>query len=130
MSQSDARIIHDETTYTSSGLRDEHGRTMHRRIQEIPMMKSKLFLAAACVCLASAHAALQEGGSAPARRPPVSPEISAATATGDAAAVLGLEQKIEAAVVKGDVAFAETVLSSDFHFRHGDGWTRGEPTGG
>ena len=32
--------------------------------------------------------------------------------------------------LKGDVAFAETVLSSDFHFRHGDGWTRGEKTGG
>jgi hypothetical protein len=58
------------------------------------------------------------------------PEITAANATGDAAEVLGLEQKIEAAVVKGDVAFAETVLSSDFHFRHGDGWTRGEKSGG
>jgi hypothetical protein len=51
-------------------------------------------------------------------------------ATGPAAEVLALEQKIEAAVVKGDTAFAETVLSSDFHFRHGDGWTRGEKTGG
>src|SRR5262245_14217381 len=48
----------------------------------------------------------------------------------DAAEVLALEQKIEAAVVKGDEAFAESVLSSDFHFRHGDGWTRGEKTGG
>ena len=56
--------------------------------------------------------------------------MTAANATGDAAEVLGLEQKIEAAVVRGDVAFAETVLSSDFHFRHGDGWTRGEKTGG
>src|SRR5262249_25687221 len=51
-------------------------------------------------------------------------------ATGDAAEVLALEQKIEAAVVKGDVAFADSVLSSDFHFRHGDGWVRGEKTGG
>ena len=35
-----------------------------------------------------------------------------------------------AAVVAGDVAFAATVLSNDFHFRHGDGWTRGEKIGG
>jgi hypothetical protein len=54
----------------------------------------------------------------------------ASSATGDAAEVLALEQKIEAAVVRGDVAFASSVLSSDFHFRHGDGWVRGEKTGG
>src|SRR5688500_6845000 len=53
-----------------------------------------------------------------------------ANATGEAAAVLELERKIEEATVKGDVAFAETVLSGDFHFRHGDGWTRGEKRGG
>src|SRR5438477_9446231 len=50
--------------------------------------------------------------------------------SGAAADVLALEQKIEAAVVKGDVAFADSVLFSDFHFRHGDGWVRGEKTGG
>src|SRR5215470_15477318 len=55
---------------------------------------------------------------------------SKANATGDAAEVLALEQKIEKAVVQGDVAFAESVLSSEFHFRHGDGWVRGEKTGG
>ena len=32
--------------------------------------------------------------------------------------------------MKGDVAFAETVLSTDCHFRHGNGWTQGERTGG
>src|SRR3979490_2736301 len=45
--------------------------------------------------------------------------------TGDAADVLALEQKIEAAVVRGDVAFVATVLSDDFRFVHGDGWTTG-----
>jgi len=58
------------------------------------------------------------------------PDITVANATGEAAEVLALERKIEAAVVKGDVAFAESVLSSEFHFRHGDGWVRGEKTGG
>jgi ketosteroid isomerase-like protein len=45
--------------------------------------------------------------------------------TADAAEVLALEQKIEAAVVRGDVAFVSSVLSDDFHFVHGDGWTTG-----
>jgi hypothetical protein len=48
-----------------------------------------------------------------------------ATPSGDAADVLALEQKIEAAVVRGDVAFVSSVLSEDFHFVHGDGWTTG-----
>ena len=43
----------------------------------------------------------------------------------DAADVLALERKIEAAVVGGDVAFVNSVLSDDFHFVHGDGWTVG-----
>jgi len=47
------------------------------------------------------------------------------TAGRDAADVLALEQKIEAAVVRGDVAFVSSVLSDDFHFVHGDGWTTG-----
>src|SRR5215831_7112596 len=55
---------------------------------------------------------------------------SKGNATGDAAEVLALEQKIEKAVVQGDVAFAQSALSDDFHFRHGDGWVRGEKTGG
>jgi ketosteroid isomerase-like protein len=46
-------------------------------------------------------------------------------AAGDAADVRALEQKIEAAVVRGDVAFVSSVLSDDFHFVHGDGWTTG-----
>ena len=66
----------------------------------------------------------------PARPSPTPPEITAANATGPAAEVLALQQRIEEAVVKGDSAFAGTVLSSDFHFRHGDGWTRGEKADG
>jgi Domain of unknown function (DUF4440) len=42
-----------------------------------------------------------------------------------AAEVLALEKKIEDAVVRGDVAFADSVLASDFSFVHGDGWTTG-----
>jgi hypothetical protein len=60
--------------------------------------------------------------------PQTSSENPAITAA--AIEVLALQQKIEAATVSGDIAFAETVLSRDFHFRHGDGWTRGEKSGG
>src|SRR5262245_65726349 len=88
-------------------------------------------LLAALICAAFGRAVssqVPETGSG-SRQSPV-PRVTAANASGDAAEVLALERKIESAVVKGDVAFAETVLSSDFHFRHGDGWTRGEKTGG
>jgi len=39
--------------------------------------------------------------------------------------VLAFEKEMEAAVVRGDVAFLERALSSDFIFTHGDGWTSG-----
>jgi len=42
-----------------------------------------------------------------------------------AAEVLALEKKIEDAVVRGDVAFADSVLAGDFSFVHGDPWTTG-----
>jgi hypothetical protein len=51
------------------------------------------------------------------------PQTTAETAA--AAEVLALEQKIEAAVVHGDVAFVDGVLAYDFRFVHGDGWTTG-----
>jgi ketosteroid isomerase-like protein len=50
--------------------------------------------------------------------------------SGNGADVLALEQKIEQAVVKGDVAFVESVTSSDFIFHHGSGWAHGENPGG
>ena len=41
------------------------------------------------------------------------------------AEVLAFEKEMEAAVVRGDVAFLDRALSSDFVFTHGDGWTSG-----
>ena len=41
------------------------------------------------------------------------------------AEVLAFEKEMEAAVVRGDVAFLDRALSSDFIFTHGDGWTTG-----
>jgi len=39
--------------------------------------------------------------------------------------VLGFERAIEAAVVRGDVAFVDAATAPTFTFTHGDGWTTG-----
>ena len=41
----------------------------------------------------------------------------------DAAAVMDLSKKIEAATVRGDTAYLESALSPDFKMIHGAGWT-------
>jgi ketosteroid isomerase-like protein len=43
----------------------------------------------------------------------------------DAAEVLEFERNMEAAVVRGDVAFVDHATSDDLLFIHGDGWTTG-----
>ena len=42
-----------------------------------------------------------------------------------AAEVLALEQRMEAAVLRADVAFLDDVCADDFTYTHGDGWTTG-----
>jgi hypothetical protein len=42
-----------------------------------------------------------------------------------AAEVLAVERDIEAAVVRGDVAFVDAATAPTFTFTHGDGWTTG-----
>jgi hypothetical protein len=52
-----------------------------------------------------------------------SPEVS-----GAAAEVLAFERAMEAAIVRGDVAYVDRVSASDLTFTHGDGWiTGGKP---
>jgi Domain of unknown function (DUF4440) len=48
-----------------------------------------------------------------------------APASGAAAEVLAFERAMEAAVVRGDVAYVDRVSASDLSFTHGDGWTNG-----
>ena len=51
---------------------------------------------------------------------------SESTASTDAAAkVLAFERAMEAAVVRGDVAYVDRVSAPDLIFTHGDGWTTG-----
>lgn len=49
----------------------------------------------------------------------------AGSAPGVGAEVLAFERDIEAAVVRGDVAFVDAATASTFTFTHGDGWTTG-----
>ena len=50
---------------------------------------------------------------------------SSAVVSDSAADVLAFEREMEAAVVRGDVAFLDRACTSDFSFTHGDGWTTG-----
>ena len=43
----------------------------------------------------------------------------------EAAAVLALERRIEAAVLRADVTFLDGVCAPDFTYTHGDGWITG-----
>jgi hypothetical protein len=45
--------------------------------------------------------------------------------SGAAGEVLEFERKMEAAVVRGDVAYVDRVSAEDLVFTHGDGWTTG-----
>ena len=53
------------------------------------------------------------------------PVHSAASVSDPAIEVLAFEREMEAAVVRGDVAFLDRACTSDFSFTHGDGWTTG-----
>jgi ketosteroid isomerase-like protein len=70
--------------------------------------------------------ALSLAGSAFAQPPRnLAPETAAAANSSAAAEVIEFEKNLEAAVVRGDVAFVDKVLTDDFTFVHGDGWTTG-----
>jgi hypothetical protein len=56
--------------------------------------------------------------------PPV-PAAGPASVSPAAAEVLAFERDMEAAVVRGDVAFLDRACTGDFSFTHGDGWTTG-----
>jgi hypothetical protein len=61
---------------------------------------------------------------------PPKPPAQSSTISSAGAEVLEFERKMEAAVVRGDVAYVDSVSSSDLSFTHGDKWTTGgEPLG-
>jgi hypothetical protein len=52
-----------------------------------------------------------------------SPDVAASTNA--AAEVLAFERALEAAVVRGDLAYVDSISAPDLTFTHGDGWTTG-----
>jgi hypothetical protein len=93
---------------------------MHAHCSRVPRSSALLLVLLAWAVI---------GAPAAAQRPALSPSTTG-NPSGEGAVVLALEQKIEEAVVKGDVAFVDSVTSSDFVFHHGSGWVRGEHPGG
>lgn len=63
--------------------------------------------------------------SAAGQQPPSAMRTSAAVSKDPVADVLAFEKDMEAAVVRGDVAYLDRVCAKDFSFTHGDGWTNG-----
>ena len=53
------------------------------------------------------------------------PPATATTISPEAEEVLEFERSMEAAVVRGDVAYVDKVSSPDLTFTHGDAWTTG-----
>lgn len=80
------------------------------------LLASGVILALAVLAGAQQHA---PATSARAAAPKASP------AHDTAADVLAFERAIEAAVVRGDVAFVDAATAPTFTFTHGDGWTTG-----
>ncbi len=76
------------------------------------------------VVAALAYAAFgQTKPSATVSRISLAPDSTASHDT--AAEVLAFERAMEAAVVRGDVAYVDRVSAPDLTFTHGDGWTTG-----
>jgi len=64
----------------------------------------------------------------PSSRAEVAKVVPPSNATGSSnagAEVLAFERALEAAVVRGDVAYVDSISAPDLTFTHGDGWTTG-----
>ena len=64
-------------------------------------------------------------GQSPAELAKLVPASHADGSTSAGAEVLLFERTLEAAVVRGDVAYVDSISAPDLTFTHGDGWTTG-----
>jgi len=91
---------------------------MRNQTSMVALLASGVILAGSALAWAQqrAPAAAVAGAAAP----------TALSSAHDAAAeVLAFEREIEAAVVRGDLAFVDAATAPTFTFTHGDGWTTG-----
>lgn len=91
----------------------------------IPAMRNNPGILFAAGLLACSLMGQQSKGPAVASKVSGSPGSTSAADASAAAEVLEAERNMEAAVVRGDVAYVDRVSSSDLTFTHGDGWTHG-----
>ena len=95
---------------------------MSKLNDRIPAMNRPLLLLVLTTVALACAAFAQQSSTAALR-------LTSAPATIDvpaaAAEVLAFERAMEAAVVRGDVAYVERVSAPDLSFTHGDGWTTG-----
>jgi hypothetical protein len=88
-------------------------------VKEVSMRARPILIS---VIVLAATVAAQQRNRAPADNAAANKAISAEPG---AAEVLAFERDMEAAVVRGDVAYLSRILAPDFTFTHGDGWTTG-----
>ena len=95
---------------------------MSKLNDRIPAMNRPLLLLVLTTVALACAAFAQQSSTAALRltSAPATIDVSAA-----AAEVLAFERAMEAAVVRGDVAYVERVSAPDLSFTHGDGWTTG-----
>ena len=78
-----------------------------------------------CFCLTAALSCQLYGQHKSSTTVSTAPSISANKSTDLDAEVLAFERAMEAAVVRGDLAYIDSVSAQDLTFTHGDGWTTG-----
>ena len=88
--------------------------------QSFRQFRSRLAILAVLTC-----PAFGQTKSSPVAASKIHSAAESPASTDAAAEVLAFERAMEAAVVRGDVAYVDRVSSPDLTFTHGDGWTTG-----
>jgi len=91
-------------------------------------MRTRIILVPLLVLVCSVSAQQpRSSGSAPRPAAATALPLLSPADSAKAAEVMAFEREMEAAVVRGDVAFLDRICPGDFTFTHGDGWTSGGP---
>ena len=78
-----------------------------------------------CILVALTVASAPAQSTAATKPAPSPDNATSSQPSAEAAEVLTFERAMEAAVVRGDVAYVDRVSAPDLSFTHGDGWTNG-----
>jgi len=92
----------------------------HSPVFEVKASRSRLLLFAVVACTAFGQQSKSPSADAKMAAMPGGTSNAAGVAE-----VLAFERDMEAATVRGDVAYVDRVTASDLSFTHGDAWTKG-----